>query len=33
VSAVYLLAMVVAFCAWIGLFMLGGSLMFAGRDL
>lgn len=33
VSPVYLLAMVIAFCAWIGLFMLGGSLMFAGRDL
>jgi ABC-type transport system involved in multi-copper enzyme maturation permease subunit len=33
VSLVYFLAMVVAFCAWTGLFMLGGSLMFAGRDL
>ena len=33
VSPVYLLAMVVAFCAWTGLFMLGASLMFAGRDL
>jgi ABC-type transport system involved in multi-copper enzyme maturation permease subunit len=33
VSALYLLAMVIAFCAWTGAFMLGGSLMFAGRDL
>jgi hypothetical protein len=33
VSAVYLVAMVVAFFAWVTLFMVGGSLMFAGRDL
>ena len=33
VSAVYLVAMVVAFCAWVTLFMVGGSLIFAGRDL
>jgi ABC-type transport system involved in multi-copper enzyme maturation permease subunit len=33
VSAVYLFAMVIAFVGWVSLFMLGGSLMFAGRDL
>ena len=33
VSAIYLVAMVIAFAAWVTLFMVGGSLMFAGRDL
>ncbi len=33
VSWVYLVAMVIAFCGWVSLFMFGGSLMFAGRDL
>jgi ABC-type transport system involved in multi-copper enzyme maturation permease subunit len=33
VSPVYFFAMALAFAAWTGLFMLGGSLMFAGRDL
>jgi Cu-processing system permease protein len=33
VGAVYLVAMVIAFVGWVTLFMVGGSLMFAGRDL
>jgi ABC-type transport system involved in multi-copper enzyme maturation permease subunit len=33
VSPVYLLAMLIAFVAWVSVFMVGGSLMFAGRDL
>lgn len=33
ISSVYFVAMVIAFIAWVALFMTGGSLMFAGRDL
>jgi ABC-type transport system involved in multi-copper enzyme maturation permease subunit len=33
VSLVYLTAMVIAFLGWVTVFMVGGSLMFAGRDL
>jgi ABC-type transport system involved in multi-copper enzyme maturation permease subunit len=33
VPAVYLFAMIVAFLAWTTLFLVGGSFMFAGRDL
>jgi ABC-type transport system involved in multi-copper enzyme maturation permease subunit len=32
-SPLYLTAMVIAFAAWVTLFMVGGSLMFSGRDL
>jgi ABC-type transport system involved in multi-copper enzyme maturation permease subunit len=33
IQLVYLVAMVVAFLGWVTLFMIGGSLMFGGRDL
>ncbi len=33
VSFVYLVAMLVAFCAWVSLFMIGGSALFSRRDL
>ena len=33
IPLVYLLAMIIAFAGWVALFMIGGSLMFGGRDL